>query len=94
MPVTPEQLRLELGLDVAGARPSSLRQRRPGPSRLAFTIDEAASALGISRDHLERHILPELRVIYTGRRRLIPVAELVRWTEQHALAPRVAPRAR
>ena len=62
--------------------------------RLALGIDEAAEALGISRDHLERHVLRDLRVIYTGRRRLIPVSELERWAERQAVSPVAAPRAR
>jgi hypothetical protein len=51
--------------------------------RVALSKDEAAAALGISRDHLERHVLPDLRVIPCGRRVLIRVGELERWAQEH-----------
>ena len=47
--------------------------------RLALTKAEAAEALGVSVDFFEDHIMCELRIVRRGRRRLIPVAELVRW---------------
>jgi hypothetical protein len=49
--------------------------------RLSLGLDEAAQALGISRDHLERHVLPELKVCYLGRRRIIAVSELQRFLD-------------
>jgi excisionase family DNA binding protein len=49
--------------------------------RVALTKREAAAALGISEDHLERHILSDLRVIRSGRRVLIRVGELERWAQ-------------
>jgi excisionase family DNA binding protein len=49
--------------------------------RLSLGLDEAAAALGVSRDTLERHILPSLRVVYLGRRRLIAVSELQKFLE-------------
>jgi hypothetical protein len=45
-------------------------------------------ALGVSRDHFERHVLGSLRVIYSGRRRLIPLRELERWVEREAVSIR------
>jgi hypothetical protein len=64
---------------------------RPDLPRFAFTKQEAARALGVSVDHLERHILPDLRVIRSGsgqrRLTLIPVGELERWTDEHAAYP-------
>ncbi len=54
------------------------------PRRLALTPAEAAAALGVSRDFFDQHVLPELRVVRRGRRRLIPVRELERWLDQHA----------
>ena len=51
--------------------------------RLALTLDEAAVAIGVSRDHLERHVLPELRVIRVGRRIVVRLAELERWAERN-----------
>jgi excisionase family DNA binding protein len=55
--------------------------------RLALSKAEAAQALGISVDFLEDHVLPELRVVRVGRRRLIPLAELERWLERHVARP-------
>lgn len=52
--------------------------------RLALSPDEAAAALGVSRDTLERHVLPELRVVRRGRRVLIAVTELQRWLDANA----------
>jgi hypothetical protein len=54
-------------------------------ARLALGIDEAAQALGVSRDHLERHVLPELRVVYLGRRRIIAVAELEKFLQNNGV---------
>ena len=56
----------------------------PKAPRLALSKAEAAQALGVSIDFLERHVLPELRVVRVGRRRLIPVKELERWLEESA----------
>lgn len=54
------------------------------PPRLALSKPEAAAALGVSVDTLERHVLPELRVVRRGRLVLIPVRELDRWLERSA----------
>jgi excisionase family DNA binding protein len=62
-------------------------KRQPQTNRLALTPDEAAAALGVSRDFLDQHILPELRTIRRGRRRLIPIRELERWLDQEASRP-------
>jgi excisionase family DNA binding protein len=51
--------------------------------RVTLTKPEAAAALGISEDHLERHILDDLRVIRSGRRVLIRVGELERWAQEN-----------
>ena len=50
--------------------------------RLALTKAEAAEALGVSVDFLEQHVMPELRVVRRGRRRLIALRELERWLQQ------------
>jgi excisionase family DNA binding protein len=46
--------------------------------------DEAAAALGVSRDFFDEHIAPELRIVRRGRRRLVPVRELERWLDLSA----------
>jgi excisionase family DNA binding protein len=53
--------------------------------RLALSKTEAAESLGCSVDHLERHVLEHLRVVYVGARRLIPVAELERYLREQAV---------
>jgi excisionase family DNA binding protein len=55
--------------------------------RLAVTKAEAAEALGVSIDFLEEHVMPELRVVRCGRRRLIAVKELDRWLDENARRP-------
>jgi excisionase family DNA binding protein len=53
--------------------------------RLALTLDEAAAAIGISRDSFDRHAKLELRLVRRGRLVLVPVAELDRWLERSAV---------
>jgi excisionase family DNA binding protein len=52
--------------------------------RLAFTCDEAAQSLGVSRDFFDQWVLAELRLVRRGRKRLIPAKELERWLEDNA----------
>jgi excisionase family DNA binding protein len=52
---------------------------RPAAPRLALSPEEASAALSVSRDFFDKHILPELRIVRRGRRRLIPISELERW---------------
>ena len=52
--------------------------------RLAMTRAEAAWALGVSINSIERHVQPELRVVRRGKLRLIPVREIERWLEENA----------
>lgn len=58
---------------------SSTRSR---PIRLALSPDEAAAALGISRDFLDEHVAPELRWVRRGRRKFVAIRELERWLER------------
>jgi len=55
--------------------------------RLALTIEEAAASIGCGRSFFYEAVLPSLRIIRAGRRRLVPVAELARWVEENASAP-------
>ena len=50
--------------------------------RLAVSPEEAAAAIGVSRRHFYEHVLPELRLVRSGRRRIIPLRELERWLER------------
>lgn len=52
--------------------------------RIALTPPEAAEALGVGITFFDQEVAPELRVIRRGRKRLIPVAELERWTTENA----------
>lgn len=65
---------------------SAPRASVPVP-RLALTPDQAATALSVSRDYFDKHVLPDLRVVRRGRRRLIPVKELERWLDAEACRP-------
>lgn len=60
--------------------------------RVALSREEAAAALGISLDSFERYVQPNIRMVYAGRMRIVPIAELERWCEQQAKrgAPRLA----
>jgi excisionase family DNA binding protein len=52
--------------------------------RIAMSKREAASALGVSVDFFDEHIVRDLRMVRVGRRRLVPIAELERWLDTHA----------
>ena len=52
--------------------------------RYTLTRREAAASLGISINHFERRVQPELKVVISGQLVLIPVAELERWVQRHA----------
>ena len=59
------------------------RPLQPVP-RYTLTRREAAASLGISINHFERKVQPELKVVLSGQLILIPVAELERWVHRHA----------
>ena len=61
----------------------STRPMAPVP-RYTLTRREAAASLGISINHFERKVQPELKVVLSGQLILIPVAELERWVQRHA----------
>jgi excisionase family DNA binding protein len=52
--------------------------------RLALSPDEAAEAIGCSRDFFDEHVAGELRIVRRGRRKLIPIVELERWLDRSA----------
>lgn len=60
------------------------RARTAVVPRLGLTADEAARSLSVSRDFFDEHVLPELRVIRRGRRRIIPLREIERWLDREA----------
>ena len=67
-----------------GGRSPGVPTRPARALRLALSPDEAAACLGISRDFLDQHVMPELRIVRRGRRRLIPIRELERWLDREA----------
>ena len=68
---------------MSGAATYGKREKASVP-RLALGPDEAAAALGVSRDYLDEHIGSELRWVRRGRRKLVAVVELERWLERSA----------
>jgi hypothetical protein len=54
------------------------------PLVLALSPDDAAAALGVSRDFLDEHVAPELRWVRRGRRKFVAIRELERWLERSA----------
>jgi hypothetical protein len=52
--------------------------------RIALTPPEAAAAIGVGPDFFDQNVAPELRLIRRGRKRLVPVVELERWTAENA----------
>jgi excisionase family DNA binding protein len=69
---------------------ASARPIQPVP-RYTLTRREAAAALGISLNHFERRVQPELKVVLSGQLILIPASELERWVQRHARFPVDAP---
>ena len=59
------------------------RPVQPVP-RYTLTRKEAAASLGISINHFERKVQPELKVVLSGQLVLIPVVELERWVQRHS----------
>lgn len=53
-------------------------------ARIALTPEEAAEAIGVGRTFLYEEVLPEVRVVRRGRKRLIPISELADWVERNA----------
>jgi excisionase family DNA binding protein len=76
-----------LGVVALSAWPISKQPKqraRNRVTRLAYTPGEAAAAIGVGRTTFYEQVLPDLRVIRIGRKRLIPIRELEKWTERRA----------
>jgi excisionase family DNA binding protein len=76
----------QMGTAAGGVMAKEPRAAGARVPRLALTKAEAAEALGVSVDFLEQHVMPELRVVRRGRRRLIALGELERWLQQNGEA--------
>jgi hypothetical protein len=57
------------------------------PPRVTLSLNEAADALGLSTNEFTAKVLPRLRVVKVGRRRLVPVRELEQWADKNAARP-------
>jgi len=95
--VDAQQLQLEAVSIERPEKPRPRRNRSAAPAklgpRLALSPDEAAGALGVSRDYLDEHVLGELRIVRRGRRILIALSELERWLDRSAARGSVTRRA-
>lgn len=54
---------------------------------LAVDPHRAAQLLGVSYAHFYRAVMPRLRTVKAGRRRIIPVEELRRYLREQAEPP-------
>jgi excisionase family DNA binding protein len=52
--------------------------------RILLTRAEAAETLAMSLDHFERYVQPRIRLVRSGRLRLVPVQEIERWAHEQA----------
>lgn len=55
-----------------------------GIPRISLTPAEAAAAIGVGPDFFDANVALDLRLIRRGRKRLVPVSELERWTAENA----------
>ena len=69
---------------VALGSESTFGTHRPNVPKLALDVSEACEALGVSWDFWQAHVAPEVRIVRRGRRKLVPVAELMRWLDENA----------
>jgi hypothetical protein len=60
-----------------------MKRERPQP-RLLLSKREAASSLGMSVRHFERHVQARLRCVRSGQLTLYPLGDLERWAEDEA----------
>jgi hypothetical protein len=56
-------------------------------ARVSLSRAEAAECLGVSLRHFEEYVQPHVRLVYLGRRQLVPVAELERFVAANARRP-------
>lgn len=54
----------------------------PRPRKLLLTRREAASMLGMSLSHFQRHVQPRIPCVYSGQLRLYRPLDLERWVER------------
>jgi hypothetical protein len=73
------------GVGRGGERVMSAHRDLSAPiRRLALNPEEAAAAIGVSRAFFFAAVLPHLKVVRVGRKRLVPVPELEAWLAREA----------
>ena len=76
-----------LGADrfpAGGGRSAYTRRGRPAPNPNLLSKHDAATALGMSVRHFERHVQSELRCVYSGQLTLYHLHDLEQWAEDEA----------
>lgn len=61
-----------------------IRRRVP---RVLLSKQEAAEAMGMSLRTFERHVQPDVEIVYSGSLRLFPLRGLEAWAQEHAVRP-------
>lgn len=61
-------------------------KRPPRTPALALSVKQAADALGVSYAVWHAQVEPQIRIVRLGARKLVPVSELQRWLDDHAVA--------
>lgn len=72
---------------LSGSKARCVKKLATSIPRIALTPPEAAASIGVGPDFFEEHVAPELRLIRRGRKRLVPVTELERWSTENAAVP-------
>ena len=54
------------------------------PSSIGVPARTGGASIGVSLDFFDEHVRPELRVVWRGRRVLVPIRELERWLDREA----------
>ena len=60
---------------------AELADQQAGPG---MTVAEARDYVGVSDDFWREHVMPEVRIVRRGRRRIVPRRELDAWIERNA----------
>lgn len=72
-----------------GAPQRELPPKSSGPERapiepLAYSMKDAATALGVSEDAFRQHVQAELKIVRRGRLKRVSRAELQKWLDRAA----------
>jgi hypothetical protein len=88
---TPEINTLHDAYSVSGSSPPAGKPSKPDRAhdhdrlpRLAYTPEEAAHVIGVSRSLFYERVLPHLKTVRLGRKRIIATSELELFLARHA----------